>query len=203
MEASAPQHLPHLDVEPEPLSWQPRATWAGARLIAGGVAFFFISFVFAYIYLKLNDVNHDWKIGHVSPPFGWGLVIAIVLVLSAVLLRMAVAQPERTLAFGATAAGLAVLSIILQVITWTTLGFGPASGGYASVYTGWTSTYAVLTIGCAYWIQTQAATASRARRVGVKLDSAVTAAGLEACSFFWSFYVAIGVIEFICLYIIK
>jgi heme/copper-type cytochrome/quinol oxidase subunit 3 len=203
MEASAPEHLPHLNVEAEPVSWQPRATWAGARLFSGGVAFFFISFLFAYIYLKLNDVNHDWKIGHVSPPFGWGLVIAIVLVASAVLLRLGVGRAERTASLGFLAAGLAVLAVILQVITWTTLGFGPASGGYASVYTGWTSTYTVLMLGCAYWIQTQAAGLARARRHGLTLEPMMTAASLEACSFFWSFYVAIGVVEFICLYIIK
>jgi heme/copper-type cytochrome/quinol oxidase subunit 3 len=202
MEASAPHELPHLDVEPEPVWWQPRALWVGARLLAGAISFFFISFLFAYVYLRLNDVNHDWKIGHVGVPFGWGLVIAIVLVLSAVLLRLAVSAPERALAFGAAAAGLAVLSVVLQVITWTTVGFGPASGGFASVYVGWTSTYAVLTLPCAYWIQTQAAGVWRARREGLTLEPAVTAAGLEACSFFWIYYVAIGVLEFFFLYIL-
>jgi heme/copper-type cytochrome/quinol oxidase subunit 3 len=202
MEASAPEHLPHLEVEPEPSAWQPRALWVGARLLAGAISFFFISFLFAYIYLRLNDPNHDWKIGHVSTPVGWGIVITIVLVLSAVLLRLAVRDAGRTLAFGAGAAALAVLSVVLQVITWTTVGFGPASGGFASVYTGWTSTYAVLTLPCAYWIQTQAAGVWRARRDGLALDAAVTAASLEACSFFWAFYVALGVVEFIFLYIL-
>ena len=32
------------------------------------------------------------------------------------------------------------------MIEWTTLGFGPASGGYASVFIGWTAFYAVLTV---------------------------------------------------------
>ena len=60
---------------------------------------------------------------------------------------------------GAAALVLALLSIVLQVIAWTTLGFGPASGGYASVYVGWTAWYAVFTLACAYWIETQVATA--------------------------------------------
>jgi heme/copper-type cytochrome/quinol oxidase subunit 3 len=202
MEASAPEHLPYLEVEPEPPFWQPRALWVGARLLAGSISFFFISFLFAYIYLRLNDPNHDWKIGHVTAPFGWGLVIAIVIVLSAVLLRLAASNPARTLAFGGAAAGLAVLSVVLQVIAWTTVGFGPASGGFASVYVGWTSTYAVLTLPCAYWIQSQAAEAWRARRGGLELNPAVTAASLEACSFFWAYYVMIGVLEFFFLYIL-
>ena len=61
---------------------------------------------------------------------------------------------------------LALLAIVLQVIEWTTLGFGPASGGYASVFVGWTAFYAVFTLGCVYWIETQVATAWRRRAGG-------------------------------------
>ena len=63
----------------------------------------------------------------------------------------------------ARALALAVLSVVLQVIPWTTLGFGPASGGYASVFVGWTAFYAVFALACAYWIETQVATAWRRR----------------------------------------
>jgi hypothetical protein len=98
---------------------------------------------------------------------------------------------------------------VLQVIDWTTLGFGPASGGYASVFVGWTAFYAVFTLPCAYWIETQVATAWRRRQHAVSAtpadvmsDSAVVRAGLEACSFFWTFYVANGVLLFVLLYVL-
>jgi heme/copper-type cytochrome/quinol oxidase subunit 3 len=204
--ASAPTSA---HIEREPPEWQPQALWVGARQLCGAGAFFFISFVFAYFYLRSLDSNSDWKIGKVSPPVGWGLVIMLVLVLSAVALRVAVTRPGLIVSAGATALGLALLSVLLQVIDWTTLGFGPASGGYASVFVGWTAFYATFTLLCAYWIETQVATAWRRRREGVEAtpghvtsDAATVRAGLLACSFFWTFYVANGVVLFVILYLL-
>lgn len=204
--ASAPTAA-HLELEPP--EWQPRALWVSARLLCGATAFFFISFVFAYFYLRSLDPNRSWKIGHVSPGVALGLIIAIVLIASAVALWAAASRPELTVPAGAAALGLALLSVVLQVIQWTTLGFGPASGGYASVYIGWTVFYAVFTLFCAYWIETQLATAWRSRREAqratpaeVLTDEATIRAGLHACSFFWNFYVFIGVVLFIILYLL-
>jgi heme/copper-type cytochrome/quinol oxidase subunit 3 len=200
MEASAPTG-PY--IEPEPREWQPRALWISARMLCGAVAFFFASFVFAYFYLRSLDLNKGWKIGSVHPSIGLGIAIALVLVLSAVLMRIAAIRSAETVRAGAAAAALALLAIVLQVIDWTTLGFGPASGGYASVFIGWTSMYAVFTLACAYWIETQVATAWRARREGPGLGGPeLLSAGLEACSFFWTFYVAVGVLAFVILYIV-
>ena len=204
--ASAPTAA-HIELEPP--EWQPRALWVGTRQLCGAAAFFFISFVFAYFYLRSLDTNKSWKIGHVDPGIGWGLAIAVVLVLSAVALRAALARPQLTVPAGAVAFLLALLSVVLQVIQWTTLGFGPASGGYASVYVGWTAFYAVFTVFCAYWIETQVATAWRRRREAdratpaeVLSDAETIAAGLSACSFFWNFYVFNGVLLFVILYLL-
>jgi len=67
----------------------------------------------------------------------------------------------------------------------------------------------VLTMACAYWIETQVATAWRRGHHGVSATSAevmshapVVAAGLEACSFFWTFFVANGVVLFVLLYVL-
>ena len=197
------------EIELEPPQWQPRVMWVSARMLCGAAAFFFISFVFAYFYLRSLDSNQDWKIGHVSAPIGWGVAILVVLVLSAVALRAAVAEPARTVSAGAVALGLALLSILLQVIEWTTLGFGPASGGYAAVFVGWTIVYAVFTLACVYWIETQVATAWRRGREGVSAapadvltDTDLTRAGLSACSYFWNFYVFNGLVLFVVLYLL-
>jgi heme/copper-type cytochrome/quinol oxidase subunit 3 len=204
--ASAPTHP---EIELEPREWQPRATWVAVRLLCGAVAFFFISFVFAYFYLRSQDPNRDWKIGAVNPSLGLGVAIVVVLILSAVALRATTRRPELTVRAGAVALALALLSVLLQVIEWTTLGFGPASGGYASVFVGWTAFYAVFTMGCVFWIETQVATAWRRSRQGVPptpaevlSDTAVTRAGIEACSFFWTFFVAGGVVLFVLLYVV-
>ena len=196
-------------IELEPPEWQPRALWTGSRLLCGAAAFFFVSFVFAYFFLRSLDVNGGWKIGQVNPSIGLGVAIAVVLIVSAVALRAAATQPALTVRAGTAALLLAVLAVVLQVIEWTTLGFGPASGGYASVFIGWTAFYSVFALACAYWIETQAATAWRRDRHGVPAtgaevltDTAVLTAGLEACSFFWTFYVANGVLLFVLLYVL-
>jgi heme/copper-type cytochrome/quinol oxidase subunit 3 len=204
--ASAPTHP---SIELEPPEWQPRVMWVSARLLCGSAAFFFISFVFAYFYLRSLDSNNDWKIGAVNPSLGLGVVIVVVLILSAAALRLAATSSERTVGAGVAALLLALLSIVLQVIQWTTLGFGPASGGYASVYIGWTAFYALFTLFCAFWIETQIAHAWRRRREGVGAtppqvlaDTALVSAGLDGCSFFWTFYVANGIVLFVVLYLL-
>jgi len=196
-------------IELEPPEWQPRALWTGSRLLCGAAAFFFVSFVFAYFFLRSLDVNGGWKIGQVNPSIGLGVAIAVVLIVSAVALRAAATQPALTVRAGTAALLLAVLAVVLQVIEWTTLGFGPASGGYASVFIGWTAFYSVFALACAYWIETQAATAWRRDRHGVPAtgaevltDTAVLTAGLEACSFFWTLYVASSVLSFVLLYLL-
>jgi heme/copper-type cytochrome/quinol oxidase subunit 3 len=204
--ASAPTHP---GIELEPPQWQPRIMWVSARMLCGATAFFFISFVFAYFYLRSLDSNKSWKIGQVNAPVGWGIAILVVLILSAVSLRAAVADPRRTTSAGGAALALALLSIVLQVIEWASLGFGPASGGYASVFVGYTVVYAVFTLACAYWIATQVATAWRqgkertgATPADVLSDTETTQAGLAACSFFWNFYVFNGLVLFVLLYLL-
>jgi heme/copper-type cytochrome/quinol oxidase subunit 3 len=204
--ASAPTHP---EIELEPPEWQPRAMWVGARQLCGAAAFFFMAFVFAYFYLRSLDTHKDWKIGSVNPPIGFGLAIVVALLLSAAALRMAATQSERRVAAGAGALLLVLLAVVLQVIAWTTLGFGPSSGGYASVYVGWTAFYSVFALVSAYWIETQVATAWRRRREGVLVtpaevltDAAVEKASLDGCSFFWTFYVALGVVLFVLLYLL-
>jgi heme/copper-type cytochrome/quinol oxidase subunit 3 len=208
MEASAPLAS---HIEPEPHGWQPRALWVTARLLCGAVSFFFLAFLFAYFYLRSLDVNKAWKIGSVHPSVALGVIIAVVLVASAVLMRLVAARPGESLPLAAGALGLALLSVLLQVIDWTTLGFGPASGAYASVFIGWTVWYAVFTLPCAYWIETQVASVWRARREGIDRprregvpadDVELLVAGIEACSFFWTFYVACGVVAFVILYVV-
>ncbi len=204
--ASAPTH-PHIELEPP--EWQPRAMWVSARQLCGAGAFFFISFVFAYFYLRSLDTHNDWKIGSVNPSTGLGVAIVVVLIISAVAMRLAATRPELTVSAGGAAALLALLAIVLQVILWTTLGFGPASGGYASVYVGWTAFYTVFMLLCVYWIETQVATVWRRRRHGVEAtpaqvltDTVLVNESLKACSFFWTFYVLNGVVLFVVLYLL-
>jgi heme/copper-type cytochrome/quinol oxidase subunit 3 len=206
MEASAPG-APY--VEDEPPEWQPRAIWLGGRLLCGAITFFFASFLFAYFYLKALDVNHNWKIGPVHPSKGLGVAIMVLFLFGGIVYRLAAKRPEvDVLIAGAITVVFALLAVALQFFEYTTLDFGAASGGYAAVFYGWTSVYAIVALMGVYWIEVQVASLWRMRKQGARHvpdfstdEETLLRAGVEASSFYWAYFVALGVIAYIVLYI--
>lgn len=190
--------------EPEPREWATRSLTVGAKMFCGAIAFFFAAFLFAYFYLRSLDPNNSWIIGkHVSPSGGLGVAVMASFLLSGLLLWLGSRRPEDQISTGVAATLLALLGVVLQFVQYGTLGFGPASGGYASVYFGWTATYALGALWGIYWMETQIAAIWRSRRPGAApVDEDLLQAGLSACSICWTFFVAIGVIMFITLYLI-
>jgi heme/copper-type cytochrome/quinol oxidase subunit 3 len=198
MEAS-----PH-PFEPEPRTWVLRSLSTAAKMWCGSMAFFFAAFVFAYFYLRSLDLNSSWTIGkHVSPSGGLGVAIMAVFLLSGLMLALAARYPAEEFSMGIAATVLAVVGVGLQFLEYSVLGFGPNSGAYASVFFGWTATYALGGLGGVYWMETNVATLWRGRRNGfADVDQELLRAGLKACSICWTFYVAIGVLMFIVLYLV-
>ena len=207
MEASAPTAN---HIQPEPPEWQPRAIWVGGRLLCGAISFFFASFLFAFFYLKALDVNHNWKIGKVTPDGGIGLAVAALFLFSAVIYRLAARRPAGdSMAAGMIAVLMGVAAVVLQFVEYTVLDFGASQGGYAAVFFGWTATYAIVALMGLYWIEIQVASLWRVRREGKMREtevptseSALLLAGIEASSFYWAFFVAIGVLAYILLYLV-
>ena len=209
MEASASAPVGS-HIEPEPPEWQPRAIWVGGRLLCGAISFFFASFVFAFFYLKALDVNHNWKIGNVTPDGGIGIAIAALFLFSAVIYRLAARRPAGdSMAAGMIAVLMGLAAVVLQFVEYIVLDFGASQGGYAAVFFGWTATYAIVALMGLYWIQVQVASLWRVRREGkmreIEVPTSETAlllAGIEASSFYWAFFVAIGVLAYIVLYLV-
>jgi len=207
MEASAPSAS---HVQPEPPEWQPRAIWIGGRLLCGSISFFFASFLFAFFYLQALDVNHNWKIGAVHPSKGLGVAIMALFLFSAVVYRLAAKRPEvDELASGVIAVVFSLAAVGVQFFEYTKLDFGASQGGYAAVFYGWTSLYAIVALLGLYWIETQTASLWRVRREGQHREIDIPAgeedlirAGIEAASFYWAYFVAIGVLAYIVLYIV-
>ncbi len=207
MEASAPT-APHIETEPP--EWQPRVLWLSGRLLCGVISFFFASFLFAFFYLKALDVNHNWKVGHVVPDGGIGVSIASLFVLSAVIYRLGARRPTGdSMASGIIAVLAGFVAVVLQFIEYVVIDFGAASGGYAAVFFGWTVTYAIVALMGLYWIEIQVASLWRVRREGSMretevptTETALLLAGIEASSFYWAFFVAIGVLAYILLYLV-
>jgi heme/copper-type cytochrome/quinol oxidase subunit 3 len=207
MEASAPQ----ADyIEPEPPEWQPRAIWVGGRLLCGAISFFFASFVFAYFYLRALNTNHNWTIGPVHPSQGLGVTIMALYVVGAVIYRLAARRGEvDELAAGVIAVLFTLAAVALQFFEYTTLDFGAASGGYAAVFYGWTAAYALVALMGIYWVEVQTATLYRVRHEGKTHqteaptgESALLRAGMDASSFYWAYFVAIGFLAYIILYLV-
>ncbi len=210
MEASAPLAG---NVQAEPPDWQPHALRLGGRLLCGSITFFFVAFLFAYFYLLALDMNGHFRIGKTQPPIGLGTAIAGLLLLGAIVYRLAARRPlADVLTAGIVALVSTLAAVALQFYEYTTLSFGAASGGYAAVFFGWTAWYAVLALVGVYWIEVQVASLLRLRlgarerrsqREGVPADDdELLRAGIEASSFYWAYFVAIGVIAFIVLYLV-
>ena len=131
-------------VEAEPPEILSRNLVSAGYLLAGATAFFFIAFVFAYFYLRSLNNAGMWKPRGVDASIGWGTAIVACYVLSAILVRLGLAdhRASKRRAWrqkGAVALGLGVVGLVLQVLDWTHESFGPADGGFASVYFGWTA----------------------------------------------------------------
>lgn len=207
MEASAPtaEHI-----EPEPAEWQPRAIWFGGRLLCGAISFFFAAFVFAFFYLQALDLNHNWKIGRVVPDGGIGIAIMALFLFSAITYRLAARRPVGdTMAAGIIAILMGLAAVVLQFIEYIVLDFGASQGGYAAVFFGWTATYAIAALMGLYWIEIQVATLWRVRREGKMRETegptsetTLLLTGIEASSFYWAYFVAIGVLAYIVLYLV-
>lgn len=215
-------------VEREPPSILARNLSIGARLWASSLVFFFFAFLFAYFYLRSLNEHGLFKPKGVDAPQGWGIAIAACLVVSAALLHLGAADQRadrrpawRLKGLGALLLGL--VAIVLQIVAWASLGFGPTDGGFASVYLGWTGLYTIFLFGTLYWLETCLALSYRYRnepfgQAAVEPGDAsgdahrdapdianpvhLNTAEVAAVTFTWSTLVAIGVVTWFILYVL-
>ena len=220
------EHTGYDVVEEEPPELLGRNLNSAGHLLASATAFFFLAFVFAYFYLRAQNNAGLWRPKHVDPPQTLGVLVMLACVASAALVRLGLAdhRARRRAQWrvkGLVALGLGIVAIVLQVVEWNTVGFGPADGGYASVFVGWTAFYVLFVFGTMFWLETIVATAFRYRKVATHEEItpgeasgdpyrggrdiadplSVIRPGLESISFYWSFLAGIGVLTWILLYL--
>ena len=213
-------------VEEEPPELLSRNLVSASYLLAGATAFFFISFLFAYFYLRSLNNGGMWKPKGVEASVGWGTAVVACYVASALLVRLGLNDHRalrrdqwRIKGLGALLVG--VVGLVLQVIAWTHQGFGPTDGGFASVYFGWTGFLFLFVFGTLLWLEMTLATSFRYRKVETDAPEPGHASGdphrtahdirdplslvraeLVGLSFFWTFLAAIAVVSWIVLYLI-
>jgi heme/copper-type cytochrome/quinol oxidase subunit 3 len=167
-----------------------------------------------------------WRPKHVDPSLTLGTIVTALLLVGAVAVQLGLAdqraarRPQWRLK-GAVALAAAIAAIVLQIVEWLTIGFGPSSGGYASVFLGWTAAQLVCVLGVVYWLETLLATAIRYRNVphddapaghasgdphrsghDIANPLSLVRPGLEALAFFWWFLAGAAIVAWIVLYLI-
>jgi heme/copper-type cytochrome/quinol oxidase subunit 3 len=175
----------------------------GSRIWASALAFFFISFLFAFFYLRALNSNGLWRgwpnTPKPHPSLAFGVAILICVLASAAIARAAVVLPPGRWRLATIAALLLALAAIgLQSAQFASLGFGPTDGGYASVFVGWTGLFALVLLGMVYWLGTVVADVGRAAGSTAGLE----AAAVEAVSFVLIVLAVVELAAFILLYIV-
>jgi heme/copper-type cytochrome/quinol oxidase subunit 3 len=213
-------------VEQEPPELLGRNLISASHLLAGATAFFFVAFVFAYFYLRSLDNGGLWKPSGVDASIGWGTAVVACYVLSAALVRLGLAD-HRALRRsqwrqkGGIALLAGVAGLVLQVIAWTHESFGPADGGFASVYFGWTAFLFLFVFLTLVWLEMTVATSVRYRALetdapppghasgdpyraahDIRDPLSLVRAELVGLSFYWTFLAGIAVVSWIVLYLI-
>ena len=222
-------------LEREPPELLARNLRVGSTLWSSATVFFFVDFLFAFFYLRsLNNANL-WRPKGVTPSIGYGTVFLVLVLASVGLSWVAIRERRaaglerpldearlgrwRLFAVASLAVGLA--AVVLQCVEWAAMGFGPASGGYASVFVGWTGLFLVFFLGALFWLETLVATSFRYRGKGGKIPAgegagdpyrvahdvedplALVVPGLEAYFVFAAVLAGVAVLAYVLLYLVK
>jgi heme/copper-type cytochrome/quinol oxidase subunit 3 len=204
-------HVDGVVIEPEPLETIPSNMFVGTRLAASAVVFLFMSFVFAFFYLRALNTAHSFLMPHVDPPVGWGVAILVCVVASAAIVSVVrkevVDGTESRWRAGMLAASLLSFAVIvLQLIEYYNLTFGAADGGLASVFFGFTAIYGVLWLAAVYWIETLWAQSMRqlpAPEGHAGAPGRLLRPSADACVVYLYTMAVAEVFAFVCLYLIK
>lgn len=174
-----------------------------ARLGAAAQAFFFVSFLFAFFYLRALNSAGRWNQHHVHPSKAYGIPILLCVLgsvgaawLGATSLRTPGAALWRP-ASGA-AIGLALVAVVLQCVQYATSSFGPGEGGFASVFFGWTGLYVLNILVVVYWLTSSLA--ETLRPGGRALE--YLRATVESIALYWAVLGLVEVAAFILLYLV-
>ena len=192
--------------EPEPPEVAAANSRIGVRLLASALVFLFMAFVFAFFYLRALNSNDDFHPANVNPQQGYGIAILVLVLAATVVLDRA----RRALAADAAsgwrllsglALALALAVFIIAVIQYIELPFKTASGGYASVFWGWTAVWLLCWLAVIYWLETLVAQTVRHARTDEHM--VIQKSSADAAIVLTATLAAVQVVLYICLYLIK
>jgi heme/copper-type cytochrome/quinol oxidase subunit 3 len=190
----------------EPPEMLARDLWTGARLFTAAAAFFFLTFVFAFFYLRSLNSNGQWRPHGINPPTGWGVGVLACIAASVVIYWVAVrlyVEPRWRM-LSVLSLGLGLAAVVIQCVEWAAMSWGPTNGGYASVFIGWTGFYVFVLLGALYWMETLVAESWRDSRGSAEAEAraVVRRANADALALFWSFLGLVEIAAFVTLYLV-
>lgn len=206
------------DWEGEAADQDRRIVSLGARVISGAVVFFFGGFFFAFVYLRLQNVNGHWNHIDAEPSSVLGAVVLGATVLAAAILLGVRGRLRRSDVGAWRRGGIAALLLILVAIAariaqlWT-LDVDPYASGYVAVLIGWSASLVVVELGALYWIETLVARAGRIARTAsdpahADGDDLVEAdrrflASASGFTLFWCVMTAMEVLAYVLLDLVR
>lgn len=174
----------------------------GSRIWGAAQAFFFLAFFFAFLYLRALNTNglwRGWPHHHPTPSIAFGVAILVCVLGSAATAIGSVRLAPGLWRFTAWAAlVLALAAVGLQSAQFSSLGFGPTDGAYASVFVGWSGLFALILLGTCYWLATVIGDVSRAGSI-----PEVRAAAVEGVGLVLLVLAGVELAAFILLYVVK
>ncbi|MDQ6817887.1 MAG: cytochrome c oxidase subunit 3 [Actinomycetota bacterium] len=184
----------------------------GVRLFASAVTFVFVSFLFAFFYLDAVNSNGLFKPPGTNPSAAYGIVMLVCVLGSTAAFMFARRSLSAEAAGGwlvglSASLGLGLVVVVLQILQYTNYGFSPESGGYASVFVGWTVAYLVFWVGALYWVETFLA--QSLRRPPAEAESEITrplevlGPSASACLVYLLTMAGVELVTWILLYLVK
>lgn len=177
-----------------------RVVSVGVSLALAANLFFFAGWWFSFFYLRALNLNSSWRVDNAGPPpIATGIIVLVLVILMAVS-YWAISRVSAGTVLHSVLAPLALLlglaAVFLQGYRMWNLGFGMTQGGYASVYAGMMGAWLVELVAAVFWLATNVAQSGPAGDIVVRPR--------EAGSFSWIllFLAAVGVINFILLYLV-
>jgi heme/copper-type cytochrome/quinol oxidase subunit 3 len=183
----------------------------GVRLLVSAIVFVFMSFVFAFFYLKAVNSNGNWRPAHVNPSQGYGIAILICVLGTTLCFELArragVQADSGTWRTGAAVAlVLALAAVVLGILQITATDFGVTGGGYASVFYGWNALWIAIWLGAVYWVETLLATGLR-RLPDPEMPDAdpleLLRPSADACMVYLYTSSGVAIVTYVMLYLIK
>jgi heme/copper-type cytochrome/quinol oxidase subunit 3 len=183
----------------------------GSRLLSSAVVFFFMSFVFAFFYLRALNTAHLFREPGANPPTAWGVVVLVCVLASVAgfdFARRQLVDGTGTQWRAASAAAwvIGLAAVVVQFTEYYYLHFGATSGGLASVFFGFTAVFAVFWLGAVYWMETLWAQSMHQPKTAagdVHSPGALLRPSADSCMVFLYTMSVAEIFAFVLLYLVK